>query len=84
MPRQKRDDSMLRMALVGCEIERKRLADEIERVQTLLGVHAGTPIADGAQQPKRKRRKLSAAGRVKIVAALKKRWAARRNAKAGK
>jgi hypothetical protein len=72
------------MALVGCEIERKRLADEIERVQSLLGVHAGTPIADGAQQPKRKRRKLSVAGRANIVAALKRRWAEKGKAKAGK
>ena len=84
MSPQKRDNSVLRMALVGYEIERKRLADEIERVQNLLGVHAAMPTPDGAQPAKRKRRKLSAAGRARIVAALKRRWAAKRKAKAGK
>ena len=76
---------MLRMALVGYELERQRLAEQISRVQALLGGGAGAGAAtDGSGPAKRKKRVLSPAARKRIAEATRRRWAAYRKAKAGK
>jgi hypothetical protein len=86
MPRSKRskrkDDSTLQMALVGYELERQRIAEQISRVQALLGERAAT--RDGSQPTRAKKRVLSPAVRKKIAEATRRRWAAYRKAKATK
>jgi len=75
---------MLAMALVGYEVEKKKIEEKIRELRsTLAGKAAGTqsPAAD-SEAPKR--RKLSAAARKRISLAQKKRWAAQRKAKAAK
>jgi hypothetical protein len=75
MARPPKDESLLRMALVGYEQEKQRLEEAIQRVQGMLN---GTPAT--TKPLRQKKRKLSAAGRARIVAALKRRWAAKRKA----
>jgi hypothetical protein len=84
-PRAKhKDDSMLQMALVGYEIERQRIIQEISRVQALLGGGAAGAATDRSVPATRKKRVLSPAARKKIAEASRRRWAAYRKAKAGK
>lgn len=64
-------------ALVGLRHERQRMDELVARLERELGTDNS---AVSAVKPRRKRR-LSAAGRANIVAALKKRWAAIRKAK---
>ncbi len=81
---------VLQAALDGLETQRARIEEHIAEVRSLLGARRrGRPpkaeAADREQEepksPGRKRRaRLSPEGRAKIIAALKKRWAA---AKAG-
>jgi hypothetical protein len=60
------------MALIGYEVERKRLSDKISEIQSLLG----KAKPGGSVAPAAKKRVLSAAARARIAAAQKKRWAA--------
>ena len=79
MPKQI-DNAVLEMALVGYSAKRDEVVQKIADIERLLGVRrkvapapkaaAKTPAA--AAKPKRK---LSAAGKKAIRAALKKRWA---------
>ena len=77
MPRGKstQDLSMLAMALVGYELEKKKIDERIREIRAQL---SGGTLADDANAPKR--RKLSKAARKRIAAAQKKRWAERREA----
>ena len=81
MPRGKstQDLSMLAMALVGYELEKKKIDERIREIRTLLSGSAAAeqPSSDG-EAPKR--RKLSVAARKRIAAAQRKRWAERRKA----
>jgi hypothetical protein len=77
------DRSMLAMALIGYEFEKKKIEERIRDIKAQLGGRRVTSKADGASnadQPKR--RKLSAAARKRIAAAQKKRWAEHRKAAA--
>ena len=76
-----KDDSMLRMALVGYELEHNRIAEKIAEIQGKLAVPGGASASGESQQPQRKRRKMSAAARKRIGAATAARWAAYRKAK---
>jgi len=72
---------MLAMALVGYEVEKKKIEERIKEIRARLGggklaAKAGTPEA--GEGPKR--RKLSKAARKRISAAQKKRWAEQRKA----
>ena len=74
---------MLAMALVGYELEKKKIEDRIRDIRTQLGggrVSSKVEAASDGSQPKR--RKLSAAARKRIAAAQKKRWAEHRKAAA--
>ena len=74
---------MLAMALVGYELEKKKIEDRIRDIKAQLGGGRVTSKAEGALdgvQPKR--RKLSVAARKRIAAAQKKRWAEHRKAAA--
>ena len=79
MPRQL-DASMLEMALIGYETERQKIGQKIVEIRGLLDGRASVP--NEVKRGKRKKRHLSAAGRARIVAALKRRWAAKRKAEA--
>jgi len=75
---------MLAMALVGYEVEKKRIEERIRELRSVLagkGADKGSPATDG-EAPKR--RKLSAAARRRISAAQKKRWAEKRKAESAK
>ena len=86
--RTRQDPAILAMALVGYEIEKKKIDDKISEIRRRLGTAGavakrGRPPAAAAEAPK-KRRKLSAAARKRIAAAQKKRWAEHRKAQAAK
>src|SRR3954469_825111 len=82
MPRgkAKQDSTMLQMALVGYEFEKRKIDDKIREIRAALGGKQApkeTASAEGdGDRPKR--RKLSAAARKRISAAQKKRWAEQR------
>lgn len=82
MPRGKspQDSSMLAMALVGYEMEKKKIDEKIREIRARLGsgsrARAGRPAAGEAVPSAR--RPLSAAARKRIAAAQKKRWAEHR------
>jgi hypothetical protein len=80
MPRGKssNDPDMLAMALVGYEIEKKKIDEKIKELRAKLGGGKAAPAAKAA--PATKRRKLSAAARKRISLAQKKRWAEQRKA----
>jgi hypothetical protein len=77
----KMGDSILRMALVGYEVERQKVTETIAEIQRQLVGRAskGTGSSGGA----RPKRVLSAAARRRISEATKKRWAAYRAQKPG-
>jgi hypothetical protein len=82
MPRGKssHDQSMLAMALVGYEVEKKKIEERIKEIRARLGggkVAAKVGAPEAGEGPKR-RRKLSKAARMRISAAQKKRWAEQR------
>lgn len=70
------DTSLLSAALEGLEAQKKRIEEQINQVQAMLGRRRGRPPANN--QPVRKtggRRPLSPAARKRIAAAQKRRWA---------
>jgi hypothetical protein len=75
------DQDMLAMALVGYEVEKKKIEERIKELRARLG---GSKVAAKADAPEagegHKRRKLSKAARKRIAAAQKKRWAEHRKA----
>jgi hypothetical protein len=82
MPRPKSsiaNQELLRAALEGLEIQRQRIEEQIRSVQSLLGGRRGPkPAAEKAAPGRRKRRRLSAAGRKRIAEAQRRRWAEQR------
>ena len=70
-----KDTMTLQMALVGYEIERKKIEERITEIQSRLG--GSSSSASQAAAP-RKRRTMSAAARRRISAAQKRRWAEQR------
>lgn len=76
--RRSQDDTTLKMALIGYEIERNKIEEKIREVQAALGTGGSTTVPAAP-----KRRKMSAAARKRIAAAQKRRWAEIRK-KAGK
>lgn len=86
MPRGKstQDLSMLAMALVGYELEKKKIEERIKDIRAQLAggraAEKASYSSDDDEGPKR--RKLSVAARKRIAAAQKKRWAELRKASA--
>jgi hypothetical protein len=85
MPRGKssQDPSILAMALVGYEMEKKKIDEKIKELRVRLGggsstARVGRPPATETAAPKK--RQLSAAARKRIASAQKKRWAEHRKA----
>jgi hypothetical protein len=80
MPRSKQsqDTSILSMALVGYELEKKKIEERIKEIRAQLsGKSVSSPNGHGPAK-----RRLSAAARKRIAAAQKKRWAEHRKAAA--
>lgn len=69
------DTDLLEAALLGYQQKLKETESRIAELRRMLH---GTPAAAAA--PVAKKRKLSAKGRANIIAALKKRWAAKKAA----
>jgi hypothetical protein len=69
------DRSILEMALIGYEAERRKILEKIAELQRRLGrrsIRVPAPAVDGATPgPKRQ---MSVAGRMRIAAAQRKRW----------
>jgi hypothetical protein len=86
MPRGRstQDSSMLAMALVGYEMEKKRIEDKIKEIRARIGASKTVAKASAPAEEVRPRRRLSAAARKRIAAAQKKRWAEHRKAKVAK
>ena len=82
MPRGKssHDQNMLAMALVGYEVEKKKIEERIKEIRARLGGGKSAAKANAPEAGGSKRRKLSAAARKRISAAQKKRWAEHRKA----
>ena len=76
------DNSLLEAALLGYQAELRRVTDAIANIQKRLGSAAaggvGTPLVRARPQ---KKHRISAAGRVRIAEAQRKRWAATKRAK---
>jgi cell division septum initiation protein DivIVA len=77
------DLSTLQMALVGYQIEQKKIEEKIREIQAQLKGRASATTtsnsaASSAEKPARGKRVLSPAARKRIAAAQKKRWAEHR------
>jgi hypothetical protein len=76
------DTTMLSMALVGYEVEKKKIEEKIAELRAKLGGHSspssGTKASVDGEGAPRTRRPLSAAARKRIAIAQKKRWAEHR------
>jgi len=73
------DDLMtLQMALVGYEIERKKIDERIKEIQTKIGKRRPAVAAVPALEPAPRKRVLSAEARRRIALAQKRRWAEHR------
>jgi len=75
------DPLILEAALVGLEAQRRRIEEMITQVRRMAGAGSAVARAVPVAAPRKKRR-LSPAGRKRILAALKKRWAEYRKQKA--
>ena len=74
MPRPRKDtqnDALLQAALVGLEMQRERIEEQILQVGGMLRHRTTKPAQNGNSAGKRK---LSAAARKRIAAAQKRRW----------
>jgi hypothetical protein len=76
------DTTLLSMALLGFEVEKKRIEEKIAELRARVGGHAVPAAAKSgsvvAEPAKSGRKPLSAAARKRIAAAQKKRWAEHR------
>ena len=71
------DLTILQMALVGYEFERRKIDDKISELQARIkGVRS--PSVNAGSRATGQKRVLSAAARARIAAAQKKRWAEHR------
>ena len=69
------DLSTLQMALVGYQIEQKKIEEKIREIQAQLKGRASSSAPASSEKPARAKRVLSPAARKRIAAAQKKRWA---------
>jgi len=76
------DPSTLQMALVGYQIEQKKIEDKIREIQAQLKGRPSSSAAASSAKPARTKRQLSPAARRRIAAAQRKRWAEHRKRQA--
>lgn len=82
------EQTVLEAALLGLEVQKSRLENQIASVKAMLGKSSpGRPklsaLSESSDAKQRKKRTLSTDARERIAAAQKKRWAAVRKAKKG-
>ena|SRR5579872_3015202 len=75
------DNELLAAALVGYQAQLETIDQKIQELRRQIGGSETVAVASDVATPKRK---MSAAGKARIVAALKKRWAAFHKGKAPK
>jgi hypothetical protein len=68
------DPAILEAALINLETRRTHIDDQIAAVRSLLD--GGSPSAKPNAKRRRKKYRMSAEGRARIIAATRKRWAA--------
>jgi hypothetical protein len=78
MPTHKLTPEIITAAVLGFEQQKRRIDDQIAELRALLP--GGSTPAATSEPAKRKRRKMSAAGRKAISEAQRKRWAASKKA----
>ena len=84
MPRGKaQDPAILEMALIGYELERKKIEEKIREIRSQLGGRRVQVSETPAAAAPRKKRTLSPAARKRIALAQKRRWAEHRKKQAG-
>jgi cell division septum initiation protein DivIVA len=76
------DLTTLQMALVGYQIEKRKIEDKIEEIQAQLKGKKVAISSGTTEKPAGVRRILSPEARKRIAAAQKKRWAEHRRMKA--
>ena len=67
-------NEILTAAIDGLDIQKKKIDAQIAEIRKMLN-GGSRSIAPASAPPQRKRKKMSKAGRMAIAAALKKRWA---------
>jgi hypothetical protein len=80
MPTPKLSNSIILAAIEGFEAQKKRIDEQVRELRQILNGGPQTEPSETAP-PKRKKRRLSAAGRRAIAEATRRRWAAVRAAK---
>jgi hypothetical protein len=83
MPKQHVDHPILEMALVGLRAEAQKIEVAMAAIRKRLGMRGGKSAAPVLAYGMKPKRQMSAAGRARIAAAQKARWAAF-HAKGGK
>jgi hypothetical protein len=71
---------LIAAAIEGFEARKKRIDGQIDELRQML--NGGRPTEPAMPAPRKRKRRLSAAGRLAIAEATRKRWAAVRAAKA--
>ena len=87
MPRhaQPKDNTLLEMAIVGYQSEIAKILAKMADIKAQLGQSGPKAAATGTDHTApQKRRRISKAGRARIAAAQRKRWAAQRQQQATK
>lgn len=78
------DTNLLSAALEGLEAQKRRIEEQIDQVQSLLGRRRGrTQVSTTPARETGGKRQLSPAARRRIAAAQKRRWAEYRKRTAG-
>jgi hypothetical protein len=80
MPTPRLTDSIILAAIEGFEAQKKRIDEQVRELRQILNGGSQSETAEAAPS-KRKKRRLSAAGRRAIAEATRRRWAAVRAAK---
>lgn len=76
------DRELLIAALAGYQLKVKEIEERMAELRKQIAGVSGEPAGKPAASARPRKRRLSAEGRARIIAATKKRWAAVRAAKA--
>lgn len=72
------DPTTLQMALIGYELEKKRIEDRIREIKSQLGRRGATIAVSSEESAAPRKRNLSPEARRRIAMAQKRRWAEHR------
>ena len=80
MPTPKLTNEIITAAIEGFEFQKRRIDAKIAELRAMLPGGPAEPTAATSEPTRRKRRKMSAAGRKAIAEAQRRRWAASKKA----